>query len=53
MSRKFNLGLNVVKERKEYKNLGVTKNYGHSCSGDTDEAIKKTRCKGGMMSLLL
>ena len=25
MSRKFNLGLGVVKERKEYKNLGVTK----------------------------
>ena len=49
MSRKFNLGLDVVKEKKEYKNLGVTKNYAHSCSGDIDEAIKKTRRKGGMI----
>ena len=46
MSRKFNLGLDVVKKRKEYKNLGVTKNCAHSCSGDIDEAIKKTRRKG-------
>ena len=49
MSRKFNLGLDVVKERKEHKNLGVTKNYTHSCSGGIDEAIKKTRRKGGMI----
>ena len=49
MSRKFNLGLDVVKERKEHKNLGVTKNYAHSCSGDIDEAIKKTRRKGGVI----
>ena len=49
MSRKFNFGLDVVKERKEYKNLGVTKNYAHSCSGNIDEAIKKTRHKGGMI----
>ena len=40
MSRKFNLGLDVVKERKEYKNLGVTKNYAHSCGGDIDKAVK-------------
>ena len=43
MSRKFNLGLHVIKERKEYKNLGVTKNYANSRSGDIDEAIKKAR----------
>ena len=49
MSRKFNLGLDVVKERKEYKHLGVTKNYANSCSGDIDEAIKKARHKGGMI----
>ena len=49
MSRNFNLGLDVVKERKEYKNLGVTKSYALSCSGDIDEAIKKTRRKGGMI----
>ena len=49
MSRKFNVGLDGVKERKEYKNLGVTKNYAHSCSGDIDKAIKKTKCKGGMI----
>ena len=49
MSRKFDLGWDVVKERKEYKNLGVTKNYAHNCSGDIDEAIKKTRRKGGMI----
>ena len=49
MSRKFNLGFDVVKERKEYKNLGVTKSYAHRCSGDIDEAIKKARHKGGMM----
>ena len=49
LSRKFNLGLDVVKERKEYKNLGVTKNYAHSCSRDIDEAIKKARRKGGMI----
>ena len=41
MSRKFNLGLDVVKERKGYKNLGVTKNYANSCSGDNDDAIEK------------
>ena len=49
LSRNFNLGLDVVKERKEYKNLGVTKNYAHSCSSDIDEAIKKARRKGGMI----
>ena len=49
LSRKFNLGLDVVKERKEYKNLGVTKNCAHSCSTDIDEAIKKARRKGGMI----
>ena len=49
MSRKFNLGLDVVKERKGYKNLEVTKNCAHSCSGDIDEAIKKTRRVGGMI----
>ena len=49
MSRKFNLGLDVAKERKEYKNLGVTKTYAYSCSGDIDEAIKKTRRKGGLI----
>ena len=49
MSRKFNLGLDVVKERKEYKNLGVTKNYADSCSGDIEETIKKARRKGGMI----
>ena len=49
MSRKFNLGLDAVKERKEYKNLEVTKNYANSCSGNFDEAIKKDRCKGGMI----
>ena len=43
MSRKFNLGLDVVKERKEYKN------YAYSCNGDIDEAIMKTRSKGGMI----
>ena len=43
------MSLDVVKERKEYKNLGVTKNYVHSCSGDIDEAIKKTRRKGEMI----
>ena len=48
MSREFNLCLDVVKERKEYKNLGVTKNYAHSCSGDI-EAIMKTRRKGGKL----
>ena len=42
MSRKFNLGLDVVKERKEHKNLGVTKNYGNSSSRDIDEAIKES-----------
>ena len=35
--------------RKEYRKLGVTKNYAHSCSGDIDEAIKKTRREGGMI----
>ena len=45
MSRKFSLFLDVVKERKEYKNLGVTKNFAHSCSGDIEEAIKKARRK--------
>ena len=49
MSRKFNLGLDVVKERNEYKNFGDTKNYAHSCSGDIDEASKKARHKGGMI----
>ena len=49
MSMKFNLGLDVVKEKNEYKNLGVTKNYANSCSGDIDEAIKKARHKGGMI----
>ena len=49
MSRKFNLGLDVVKERKEYKNLGFTKNYADSCSGDIEETIKKARRKGGMI----
>ena len=49
MRRKFNLGLDVVKDRKEYKNLGVTNNYANSCSGDIDEAIKKARRKGGMI----
>ena len=49
LSRKFNLGLDVIKERKEYKNLGFTKNYAHSCSRDIDEAIKKARRKGGMI----
>ena len=48
MSRKFNLGFDVVKVR-EYKNLGVTKNYANSCSGDIDEAIKKARRKGSMI----
>ena len=37
------------KNRKKYKNLGVTKNYANSCSGDIDEAIKKARRKGGMI----
>ena len=41
--------MDVVKERNEYKNLGVTKNYAHSCSRDIDEAIKKARRKGGMI----
>ena len=49
LSRKFNLGLDVVEERKEYKNLGFTKNYAHSCSRNIDEAIKKARRKGGMI----
>ena len=49
MSRKFNLGLDVVKERKKYKTLEVTKNYAHSYSGDIDEAIKKARRKGGVI----
>ena len=49
MNRKFNLGVDVVKERKEYKNLGVTKNCANSCSGDIDEAIKKARRKGDMI----
>ena len=40
MSRKFNLGLDVVKGRKKYKNLGVTKNYAHSCSGDMKQLRK-------------
>ena len=30
MCTKFYLGLDVIKERKEYKNLGVTKNCAHS-----------------------
>ena len=47
MSGKFNLGLDVVKERKEYK----TKICAHSCSGDIDEAIKETRRKGGILSV--
>ena len=42
MSRKFNLGLDVVKE---YKNVRATKECAHSCSGDIDEAIKQTRRK--------
>ena len=49
MSRKFNLGLDVVKEKKEYKNSGVTKNYAHSCSGDINETLKKARREGGMI----
>ena len=49
MSRKFNLGFDVVKERKEYKNLEVTKNYAHSCGGNINEAVKKTRRKGGII----
>ena len=48
MSRKFNLGLDVVMERKDCKNFRVTKNYAYSCSEDIDEAIKNARCKGGM-----
>ena len=49
MSREFNLGFDVVKERKEYKNLEVTKNYAYSCGGNINGAVKKTRRKGGMI----
>ena len=43
------MGLDVVKERKEYKNSAVTKNCAHSCSGDIEEAIKKAKRKGCMI----
>ena len=47
--RKWFLGESSVDELYEYKNLGVTKNYGGSFSSNVEDNIEKTRKKAGML----
>ena len=47
--RSWTLGVKVIEEEDQYKNLGVVKNYAGSFQFDINKAIEKTKKKAGMI----